>query len=60
MSLFSADLRAFMPMVPHYAEPISYDETTLAELIGPIDHTPYQQAIPETLDWLSGGQADQA
>jgi len=60
MSLFSADLRAFMPMVQHYARPISYDEISLAEVVGPIDHTPYQQAIPETLDWLSRRTKDQA
>jgi nucleoside-diphosphate-sugar epimerase len=60
LSLFSPDLRAFMPMVSHYAQPISYDEISLAELIGPIEHTPYQQAIPETLDWLTKKESDQA
>ena len=49
-----------MPMVSHYAQPISYDEISLAELIGPIEHTPYQQAIPETLDWLTKKESDQA
>jgi nucleoside-diphosphate-sugar epimerase len=53
ISLFSADLRAFMPMVPHYAAPVSYDEGALAELLGPIDHTTYAAAIPETLDWIA-------
>ena len=53
ISLFSADLRAFMPMVPHYAQPISFDEGRLAELIGPIEHTVYADAIPTTLDWIA-------
>lgn len=52
ISLFSADLKAFMPMVPHYAQPISFDEGRLAELIGPIEHTVYADAIPKTLDWI--------
>jgi len=52
ISLFSADLKAFMPMVPHYAQPISYDEGRLAELIGPIEHTVYADAIPKALDWI--------
>jgi nucleoside-diphosphate-sugar epimerase len=53
MSLFSAELRSFMPMVPHYAKPIGYDEGRLAALLGPIEHTVYAAAIPETLDWIS-------
>lgn len=53
MSLFSTELRSFMPMVPHYAQPIAYDEARLAELIGPIERTVYAAAIPETLDWIS-------
>jgi nucleoside-diphosphate-sugar epimerase len=52
ISLFSADLRAFMPMVPYYVQSVSYDECHLAELIGPIEHTVYAAAIPTTLDWI--------
>jgi nucleoside-diphosphate-sugar epimerase len=52
ISLFSAELRAFMPMVPHYAESVSFDEGRLAELVGPIEHTVYADAIPATLDWM--------
>lgn len=52
ISLFSADLRAFMPMVPHYAQSVSFDEARLAELVGPIEHTVYADAIPTTLDWI--------
>lgn len=53
IGLFSAELRAFLPMVPHYAKPIAYDEGRLAELLGPIEHTVYAAAIPETLDWIA-------
>lgn len=53
MSLFSAELRGFLPMVPHYAKPIAYDEGRLAALLGPIEHTVYAAAIPETLGWIS-------
>jgi nucleoside-diphosphate-sugar epimerase len=57
MALFSSDLRAFLPMVPHYAQPVSYDEGRLAELIGPIEHTVYAAAIPDTLDWIADRSA---
>jgi nucleoside-diphosphate-sugar epimerase len=56
ISLFSADLRSFMPMVPHYAQPIAYDDGHLAELIGPIEHTVYADAIPATLDWITAAR----
>lgn len=57
IGLFSADLRAFLPMVPHYVQPISFSERALAELGGPIRHTPYEVAIPETLEWLAQHRA---
>ena len=44
-----------MPMVPHYAQPVSYDEGRLAALIGPVEHTVYAAAIPDTLDWIARG-----
>jgi nucleoside-diphosphate-sugar epimerase len=53
MGLFSTELRAFLPMVPHYAQPVSYDDGHLTELIGPIEHTTYDAAIAATLDWIS-------
>lgn len=52
MSVFSADLRSFMPMVPHYASPVRYDTSKLEGLLGPQETTPYEEAIPATLDWL--------
>jgi nucleoside-diphosphate-sugar epimerase len=56
--LFSAELRAFMPMVRFYARPVSFNESALGELLGPIEHTPYEEAIPETLDWIAENRTD--
>jgi hypothetical protein len=56
MSLFSADLRGFMPMVPHYVQPLRYDATKLRGLIGELETTAYEEAIPTTLDWIEGSQ----
>lgn len=52
ISFFNKNLRDFMPMVPHYIKPISYDGSRLRELLGEVRTTPYEQAIGETLDWL--------
>lgn len=54
VSLFSKQLRRFMPMVPYYCEPISYDGSKLHGLLGDQHVTPYTQAISETIDWLKG------
>lgn len=54
VSLFNRSAREFLPMVPHYLQPIRYDAAKLARLIGPLRTTPYEQAIPATLDWLRG------
>jgi len=56
MGVFSAELRAFLPMVPHYASPIAYDTSKLQGLLGPAETTPYDEAIPATLDWLRAQQ----
>jgi nucleoside-diphosphate-sugar epimerase len=53
-SLFNRDLRDFLPMVPHYLGPMRYDGAKLARLIGDPKLTPYEEAIPQTLDWLRG------
>ncbi len=52
VSLFNRAAREFLPMVPHYVQPIRYDAGKLARLIGPAAMTPYDKAIPATLDWL--------
>lgn len=53
LSVFSSQLRGFMPMVPTYTQPISYDGSKLCGLLGDVAVTPYEQAIPETLNWLA-------
>lgn len=53
VSLFDADLRAFMPMVPHYARPISYDGAKLRRLLGEIETTTYTDGVGATLDWMT-------
>jgi nucleoside-diphosphate-sugar epimerase len=52
LALFSSGLRSFMPMVPHYAVPVSYDASRLHHLLGDVPATSYDEAIPVTLDWL--------
>lgn len=54
VSLFSRDLRDFMPMVPHYLGGIRYDAGNLRGLLGELSMTPYEEAVPATLDWLRG------
>lgn len=55
VSLFNSDLRTFMPMVPEYAKPITYDGSKLEALIGPTERTPYPDAVAETLRWIESG-----
>jgi nucleoside-diphosphate-sugar epimerase len=52
VSLFNRSAREFLPMLPHYLAPIRYDAAKLARLLGPPQMTPYDKAIPQTLDWL--------
>lgn len=51
-SLFMKPLREFLPMLPHYVQPMRYDAAKLHRLLGPPLLTPYEHAIPATLDWL--------
>lgn len=52
VSWFSRPLRQFMPMVPYYVEPISYDGSKLRALLGEPGVTSYRDGIAATLDWL--------
>lgn len=56
-SLFSKPLRQFMPMVPDYCQRITYDGSKLHRLLGDQRVTPYQLAIPRTLDWLRDSES---
>jgi nucleoside-diphosphate-sugar epimerase len=51
-SLFIKPLRQFMPMIPYYVEPVSYDGSRLEALLGEQDLTPYPEGIAITLDWI--------
>jgi nucleoside-diphosphate-sugar epimerase len=55
-SLFQRELRLFMPMIPHYIKPITFDASALRRLIGPIKLTSYEEGIGETLDWIQNSR----
>ncbi len=57
VGLFNRDLRGFLPMVPHYVQPLSFDVGKLRTLLGTFETTPYERGIGETLDWLSSERA---
>jgi len=57
-SRFDSELRAFLPMTPHYARPIAFDGAKLAGLIGEPRRTPWPEAVRATLDWLRSQRAD--
>ena len=50
-------LRQVRPMVPHYVRPVRYDTSKLRGLLGDVETTPFERAIPETLDWLAAQAA---
>ena len=53
VSIFNEPLRGFMQMVPDYQKPITYDASKLAALIGKPSVTGYEDAIRQTLEWLT-------
>jgi len=53
LALFSAELRQISPMLPHYARPLRFDSSRLRALLGDLPVTPYEEAIPATLDWIA-------
>lgn len=52
VGLFNAELRSFLPMVPHYVTPLSFDASKLRVLLGALETTPYERGVPRTLDGL--------
>jgi nucleoside-diphosphate-sugar epimerase len=52
-SLVNPELRAFRPMLPDYLGPIRYDGAKLRGLLAAVPTTPYEPAIPATLDGLA-------
>ena len=55
VSLFDADLRAFMPLVPEYVRPVRYEGARLQALLGPRPRTPYEIALRLTLQSIAEG-----
>lgn len=47
-------LREIRPMIPHYVRPVRYDTSRLQGLLGQVATTPFEEAIPATLDWIAG------
>jgi nucleoside-diphosphate-sugar epimerase len=52
LGLVHPAIRAIRPIVPHYVRPVRYDTSKLRGLLGEMQTTPYEQAIPATLDWI--------
>lgn len=46
-------IRQIRPMIPHYVRPVRYDTSKLRSLLGEVTTTPFDEAIPSTLDWLA-------
>lgn len=56
VSLVKPELRGFMQMVPDYVKPVAYDASKLRGLIGDWTLTPYDEGIPQTLDWIAASR----
>jgi nucleoside-diphosphate-sugar epimerase len=57
LTLIVPALRRIRPVVPHYVRPVRYDTSKLRGLLGEVETTPFEEAIPRTLDWITGRQA---
>jgi nucleoside-diphosphate-sugar epimerase len=53
IGLFNEELRLFLQMVPSYVQPLSFDAGKLKRLLGPLETTPYERGVGETLDSLA-------
>lgn len=60
LALIDGQMHQFLPMVPHYAQAISYSAAKLRRLLGELPVTSYEQGIPATLDWLRAPQRQPA
>jgi nucleoside-diphosphate-sugar epimerase len=54
LSLVNAELRQARPIISPYGRPVRYDAAKLRGLLGELPVTPYEAAVPATLDWLAG------
>jgi nucleoside-diphosphate-sugar epimerase len=53
LSLVHPAVRKFRPIIPHYVRPVRYDTSRLRGLLGEVRTTPFEEAIPATLDWIA-------
>ena len=53
LSIVHPGLRQIAPMIPDYVKPVRYDTAKLQGLLGKPETTPFDRAIPQTLDWLA-------
>lgn len=56
LALVHPKIRAIRPLIPHYMRPVRYDTSKLRALLGEVRTTPFEQAIPTTLDWIVSEQ----
>jgi len=56
-SLVVPDLRALRPILDDYLQPIAFDASRLQRLLGQVRVTPYEEAIPATLDAIRAAEA---
>ncbi len=47
-------VRPIRPLIPHYVRAVRYDTSKLRRLLGEVETTPLEVAIPATLDWIAG------
>ncbi len=57
LSMVHPGLRVIRPLIPHYVHPVRYDTTKLTDLLGEVRTTPFEEAIPATLDWIAAEPA---
>lgn len=51
-AIFREDVRAVLDVMPLYEAPVLLDTSKIEALLGPIETTPYEEAVPDTLAWL--------
>lgn len=58
VALFRSDVRASLDVIPLYEAPAILDTSKIEGLLGRLAVTPYETAIPETLEWFEGKARD--
>lgn len=52
-ALVKRDVRALVDVMPLYEAPAVLDTSKLERLLGAVETTPYDEAVPATLEWLA-------